>query len=65
MFGVILAGIALKIEKVFPKSVSILAIRSNRRQEIVSVRKYSLNRSVIFSIQLKGRHVLTFQKDRK
>ena len=43
--------------------MSILAIRSNRPQEAVG--KYSLNRSVIFSIQLKGRHVLAFQKDRK
>ena len=68
ILGVILAGIALKIENVgpiFPKFMSILAICSNRRQETVSVRKYNLNRSVIFSIQLKGRHVLAFEKDRK
>jgi len=45
--------------------MSILAIRSNRRQETVSKLKYSRKKQnwiIIFRIQLMGRQVLAFKK---
>ena len=61
--GVILCSHGIKLEKVGPtvssfKSMSIFAIRGNRRQETVSM-------PFIFRIQLIRRHILTYQKDSK
>jgi len=64
------AGIALKIRKGWPnfvkfQSMSILAIRCNRRQETVSMAKYSLkkqNWNIIFEIKLKRRHSVSLFK---
>ena len=61
--GVISCSHGIKLEKVGPtvssfKSMSIFAIRGNRRQETVSI-------PFIFRIQLIRRHILTYQKDSK
>ena len=61
--GVISYSHGIKLEKVGPtvssfKSMSIFAIRGNRRQETVSI-------PFIFRIQLIRRHILTYQKDSK
>ena len=59
-----------KLDQSFQVSIglSILAIRSNRQQETVSIAKYSLisqNSAVIFGFQLMRKHVLAFSKDGK
>ena len=61
--GVISYSHGIKLEKVGPtvssfKSMSIFAIRGNRRQETVSM-------PFIIRIQLIRRHILTYQKDSK
>ena len=48
------------------QSESILALRSNRRQETVSMLKLSIKQqnwlAIVFGIQLIWRHILAFQK---
>ena len=61
------AGITLKLAYFFVKfwSMSILAIRSNRRSETISMPSYGLkdqNWPIIFGIQLMRIHVLAFLK---